>query len=296
MDQTVEQLRHAPRMQIHFNVHEPVELVEMTLAFQALGFEYQSFLKARAAATEGARTADVKLYVTRIESNCILAELAPALPLLGQLMPVLTNVNTVADFVTHTATLIRRVMEIGLGISKGDVDPASIGASRRSLQHVLDITRLVAKNKDANLGLRAIRYEDGADRTLLEVDFSDADCSAAARGARIAMDALETRERADAEKVLMYFWQANLDDPKSSGRTGDKAVISSVSPDPLRVYVIPQLEQEKVRHVLDDPTHNPLRTGFVVDVNVEKDPRGRPRVYRVVRIHEVIHDESEGAL
>lgn len=35
----------APRIRLHFNVSEPVELVEMTLAFQGIGYEYQSYIK-----------------------------------------------------------------------------------------------------------------------------------------------------------------------------------------------------------------------------------------------------------
>ncbi len=91
----------------------------------------------------------------------------------------------------------------------------------------------------------------------------------------------------------MYFYQTNIEDPKSTGRTGDKAIISSVSPEPLSVYVIPETDQQKIRYVLDDKSHNPLHTGFVVDVNIENDRKGRPRIYRVLRVHDVIYDEGD---
>jgi len=41
MGPTRQDLRRAPRMRLHFNVHYPIELVEMTLAFQGLGHEYK---------------------------------------------------------------------------------------------------------------------------------------------------------------------------------------------------------------------------------------------------------------
>lgn len=125
------------------------------------------------------------------------------------------------------------------------------------------------------------------------MDFSDTACREAERGAIIAIQALESREKADKEKVLMYFFQTNTDDPKSRGRTGDKAIIESISPDPLSVYVIPETDQQKIRYVLDDKIHNPLLTGFVVDVNIEKDRKGKPKIYRVLRVHDVIYDDGD---
>lgn len=287
---TTEQLRQTPRMRLHFNVHDPVELVEMTLAFQGLGFDYHRFLKARFADSEArANLGEVKLYITRIESNCILAELAPALPLLGALVPAMADINVVYDFVKHVGDTIRWLQAVS---GAGSVASEDVPYSKRRLSHMRDVVRLVARGKDANLGLAAIRYEEtsGDDKALLELTFTDAQCRAAEHGATLALAALECREKADHEKVLMYFFQTNTDDPKAGGRTGDKALIDSISPDPLSVYIIPETDQQKVRYVLDDKEHNPLRTGFVVDVNVEKDRSGRPRVYRVVKLHEIIPD------
>lgn len=291
MEPTRQELKHAPRMRLHFNVHDPVELVEMTLAFQGLGFEYQSFLKSQFLESEAkANSAEVKLYITRIESNCILAELAPALPLLGVLAPVLADVNTVHDFVVNTSNTIKWL--IGLA-KKKNVNSEDIPYSKRRIGHLRDVVRLVAKNHDASLGLAAIKYEEssGQDRAVLEMHFSDRECRQAELGATKALIALDVREKADREKVLMYFHQTNIEDPKSGGRTGDKAVISSISPEPLSVYIIPETDQQKVRYVLDDKEHNPLYTGFVVDVNIENDRNGRPKIYRVIRIHDIVYDE-----
>ena len=61
----------------------------------------------------------------------------------------------------------------------------------------------------------------------------------------------------------------------------------------LFVFVLSEIDQQKIRHVLDDKTHNPLYTGFVVDVNIEKDRKGRPRIYRVLRVHDVVYDDDD---
>lgn len=290
MQLSTSDLKRAPRMRLHFNVHDPVELVEMTLAFQGLGFEYQSFLKAQTAEDGApAQSGEVKLYITRLETNCILAELAPAMPLMGSLASVIADVNTMRDFVRNTSEAVRWLMGLA---DKAEVSATDVTHSKRRIKQLRDVVRLVAQNRDANLGMAAIRYEEtaGKDVVVLEVSFSDADCRLAERGADRALAALDVREKADREKVLMYFYQTNIDDPKAVGKTGDKAIIESISPIPLSVYIIPETDRQKVRFVLDDKTHNPLHTGFVVDVNIEKDRKGQPRIYRVVQVHDVVHD------
>ena len=291
---STENLQKAPRMRLHFNVHEPVELVEMTLAFQGLGYEYQSFLKEESglhAAKKSSNTNDVKLYITKIESNCILAELAPALPTLGALAPIVSDVNAVADFIRNTANTINWLIGIA---EKENLVQDEIKHSKKKINNIKDIVALVGKNKDANLGLKAINYEEesGEDKVVLEIDFSDDDCKKAEYGARRALNALDMNEKADKEKVLMYFYQTNIDDPKSNGRTGDKAYINSVSKDPLSVFILSEMDQQKIRYVLDDKEHNPLHTGFVVDVNIENDRKGRPKIYRVLKVHDVIYDDD----
>lgn len=288
----METLMKAPRIQFHLNVHEPIELVQMTLAFQGLGYEYQTHVREQNLAQGNKNSLnDVKLYITKIESNCILAELAPALPILGALMPVISDVNTVVDFVKNTKTTIDWLIGIA---KKDDVKPEDVSYSKKKISNMRDVVKLVGQSKGADLGLKALKYEEksGADHAVLEVFFSDDECREAEKGANRALLALEKREQADKEKVLMYFYQTNIDDPKSTGKTGDKALIQSVSKEPLSVYVLSEIDQQRIRHVLDDKSHNPLLTGFVVDVNIENDRKGLPKIYRVLRVHDVIHDDD----
>lgn len=295
MESSTENLKQSPRIGIHFNVHEPVELVELTLAFQGLGNEYSSYLKkVRNTSGEFGSDAenhkDVKLYITKIESNCILAEIAPALPLLGSLAPVFSDINSVYDFVKSVGDVIKWLMSKS---ESQNINPSDIPYTKKNLDSIKDIVHVVADNDKSNLGLKAIQYEEskGGDTVSLSIDFSSDDCSQAERGALKAIRALEKRERADEEKVLMYFHQTNRDDPKTGGRTGDKAVISSVSNKPLSVYIISELDRQMVKRELDDKLHNPLHTGFVVDVNVEHSPNGTPKIYRVMKVHDVVYED-----
>jgi len=283
----------APRIRLHFNVSEPVELVEMTLAFQGIGYEYQSYIRGLTNENGGKRNiGDVKLYITKIESNCILAELAPALPYLSSLAPVFSDINTICDFVKNTGETINWLIEAS---KKETLSQENIHLTKRKVNNTKDIVKMIGKNKGSNLGLHALRYEEssGEDSSVLEISFSASQCREAEKGANRVLHVLDSKEGADKEKVLMYFFQTNTDDPKTIGRTGDKALISSISNKPLSVYVIPEVAQQRIRYVLDDKTHNPLHTGFVVDVNIENDRKGLPRIYRVIRLHDVIYDDDE---
>lgn len=284
-----EDLMKAPRIRLHFNVSEPVELVEMTLAFQGLGFEYQSFIRQQHEAEGLRKCDDVKLYITKIESNCILAELAPALPMLGALAPVFADVNNVAAFVRNIGEAIDWLKGLA---DQPVVSTEDVPYSKRKLNNLKDIVRLVSHNKNASLGLSAIKFEESEDRQVLEVHFNDQQCAQAEQGAKRALKALDSTEKADREKVLMYFYQTNTDDPKTFGRTGDKAVIASITEKPLSVYILTDVDQQKIRYVLDDKSHNPLQTGFIVDVNIEHDRKGQPKVYRVMHLHDVVYDED----
>lgn len=292
MSESMETLMKAPRIQFHLNVHEPIELVQMTLAFQGLSYEYQTHVREQNLGRVSKNNSnDVKLYITKIESNCILAELAPALPLLGSISPFISDVNTIVDFVKN----IKITIDWLIGISrKDDVKLEDVTYTKKKISNMKDVVKLVGQSNGADLGLKALKFEEksGDDFAVLEVLFSDKECRDAEKGADKALFALEKREQADKEKVLMYFYQTNIDDPKSTGRTGDKALIESISKEPLSVYVLSEIDQQRIRHVLDDKSHNPLLTGFVVDVNIENDRKGCPKIYRVLRMHEVIYDDE----
>lgn len=282
------------RIQIHFDIHEPVELVEMTLALQSLAQEYQSYLSGLARKeNKKADPRGVKLYVTKIESNCILTELAGAMEFFGLLaIPLMDQALIFTDFVN----LVKQRLLFFKGlVSREKVSAEDIPYSRREADRIGELAALVAKNKDGRLGLNVIRYKEKSDEyeRVLEVSFTSDEAFDIHKGTMIAKQALEIKEGADLEKVLMYFHQTNTDDPKIQGPTGDRAVITRVQSKPLKVYVIQETDQQKIRFVLDDLEHNPLRIGFMVDVNVEKDVKGVPRAYRIVRIHDVIYPESE---
>lgn len=282
------------RIEIHFDVHEPVELITLTLALQSLARDYRRYMNDDARA-RGVKIADedVKLYVTKVESGSILAELASATPVLGAFFSIMDYQSVFAQYVSNFGTIAEYCRGL---LAKRDLKPADIEITKAGAQAIADVMAVVAANRDGNLRLAAIRAgsetSDGA-KVYAEVSFTSEEAAEAQRGALLAQKVLEYRGDADYENVLLYFQRTSTDAPKSDGRTDDKAVINSISPKPLAVHFASPLDAARVNDMKSDPHQNPFKSAFRVDVNVETDRNHVPRFYRVVHIREVIADDED---
>jgi hypothetical protein len=280
------------RIQLHLDVHEPIELMDLTLSFQALSFEYrkQLFDRARSRGNKPDE-AEVKLYITKIESNCILAEIGSAVAIMGTLFSLADYVNIFIDFTNHIKNGIEYFKGIG---SSGEVDPQKIKYTKAECGRFADLLDVVAKNKTGNLGISVIEYDDEHtdSKVHLSIGFSSEEAYTARKGALIAQKSLEYKGEAEHRSVLMYFYQTNIDDPKSVGRTGDKAIIRAISGKPLPVYFVSEMDQQKIAYTVSDPAVNPFKASYIVDVNVETDRNDVPRFYRIVRVIDIIPGED----
>lgn len=282
------------RIEIHFDVHQPVELVQLTLALQSLARDYRRFMN-EDARSRGARIADedVKLYVTKVESGSILAELAGATPVLGAFFSILDYQSVFAQYVTNFGVIADYCRGL---LKRKDLKPADIEITKAGAQAIADVMAVVAANRDGRLQLSAIRagaeISDGG-RVFAEVSFTSEQAAEAQRGALLAQKVLEYRGDADYENVLLYFQRTSTDGAKSDGRTDDKAIINTISAKALPVHFASPLDAARVNDMKADPHQNPFKSAFRVDVNVETDRNQVPRFYRVVHIHEVIPDDED---
>lgn len=283
-------MNQAPRIQLHFNVHEPIEMIEMTLAFQSIAHEYQTFLREKYGAKDRKNLEDVKLYITRIESNCILAELVPAVAMMGKLSALAGHATDVIGFLKLLTQGIKHLRSLA---KRKTVSADDVNYDKRQVKNLQHITRLVAQNKNSGLGLKAIQYESEKSHVLFKAEFNSDQCNEAQRGAETALRALDANEQAEYPGVVMYFQQTNREDPKAGGNTGDRAIIKSIADQPKRVHFLSTVDHERIRHLLDDRGRNPLQTPMVVDVSVERNLSGNPLLYRVLRLIEVLEPDEE---
>jgi len=282
------------RIEVYFDVHRPVELVTLTLALQSMARDYRRFMNddARARGTKIADE-DVKLYVTKVESGSILAELASATPVLGAFFSIMDYQSVFAQYVSNFGTIAEYCRGL---LTRKDLKPSDIDITKAGAQAISDVMAVVANNVDGNLRLSAIRAGSetaSGDRVFAEVSFTSDEAAEIQRGALLAQKVLEYRGDADFENVLLYFQRTSTDGAKSDGRTDDKAIINSISSKALPVHFASPLDAARINDMKSDPHQNPFKSAFRVDVNVESDRNQVPRFYRVVHIHEVIMDDED---
>lgn len=281
------------RIILHFDVHQPVELMELTLSFGSLAKQYRKFLSDKAR-QNGQKISDddVKLFITKIENNCILAELAGAVSILGSLVPIMDYANVFIDFTKNINNAILYFK--GIASKDSELVPSEIPYSKKQCEDIANFLNVVSKNKGGNLGIAVAEYakDDGETKHHVKFTFTSDEAFEAQKGALIAQRALEYRGDADHKNVLMYFHQTNIEDPKSDGLTGDKAIIRSISDKPLKVYFVSNLDSDKIKSFIHDPSMNPFKASYRVDVNVETDRNDIPKFYRVMRLHEIIPSDD----
>lgn len=266
--------------------------MELTLSFGSLARQYKKYLTEKAREHgQKINDADVKLFITKIENNCILAELAGATDILGSLFSLMDYSNA---FIEFTKNLNNAIVYFQGLVKKEKIDPALIPYSKRQCEDLENFLNVVAKNKGGKLGIAVAEYTKDSDKVKYHVKFSftSEEAFEAQKGTMLAQRALEYKSDADYKNVLMYFHQTNIEDPKQDGRTGDRATIKSVSDKPLPVYFISDLDNDKVKSFKDDPSLNPFKASYRVDVNVETDRNDIPKFYRVLRLHEIIPDND----
>jgi hypothetical protein len=280
------------RITLHFDVHEPIELMDLTLSFGSLARQYRKYVIEKLR-DEGkkAKDAEIKLYITKIENNCILAELAGAHDILGTLFSVMDYTNIFVDFVKNINTAIQYFRSI-VGKDSKTIIASEIPYSKRQCEDLANFLNVVAEKGDLGLSVAEFDKESGNEKVHVSFKYTSSEAYEAKKGSILAQSILEQTGDADYKDVLMYFHQANVDESKADGRTGEKAFIKSVYPKELPVYIISDLDRDRIKSLKSDPKMNMFTASYRVDVNVEKDRNDIPKYYRVLKVHEIIPDEN----
>ena len=266
----------------------------MTESFSALARYYERHF----------RTADElppKLYVTRLESGSVTAEIAPYAMLLGSAIYTLDASIIVSDFskrLRNGITAFSNPPTAGAPSSGSPPLP-----SREDAEDMKAFIRPLTGKRGASLSIRHARIEktDGARSTVVEYAFDEAEINRAAinidnqLGGDMVDDVAPPDARQDTgikTEVMLFFEQANRRPGKERGRTGDKGIIPNVCDKALPVYFRKSFQILKEQMIQGDL--NPLTdTAFIVDVHVQQ-VNGEPRAYIVTAVHDVmqIGDES----
>ena len=271
------------RLIITLDIAGPFELSGLTESFSALARMFD-----RLHADENVQPA--KLYVTKLRSGSIIAEIAPFALMFGTILPYAESSIVVADF---TKRIINGLKAFA------DIEPADEPPTREDASDIREFIKPVIGKRNASLGLKHARivHRDmkRQTETVAEYNFGEAEINRAAVNIDAALaDTLVLPPPAASERifneVMMFFHQVNRSPGKEQPKTGDKAIIPDIYEKPLPVGFRKGVNDLKMRMIGSD--ENPLRLAFVVDVHVQY-VNGEPKAYLVTDLHSVVPLDDE---
>lgn len=240
----------------------PVELTDLTNALSSLAKEFEAFAGSAESNLDGAYRSETRLYVKAIRSGSIISELVPYAP---TLLPILSDVNTVAGFAKHIKTSI----DVMLGSKK----EAKSNISTPTLENLRSIIEPIAKDNasqmiftgDLNINAPVTVVVGAKDARSLQYEIDRA---------------LEDRRKPDQDvhkNVVMHWYQARND---AASTAGDRAIIESIWPKSVRVV----FESAEAKYRMLKMKENLFDHAFLVDVEVEV-VMNRPTQYKIVAFH-----------
>jgi hypothetical protein len=245
-------------LEVALRNNRPIPVAAYSASLRAFEDEYRIFVQGKSA---GAVAPDVSLYVSRLRTGSLITEMVALAPLA---LPFLENAGTIIEFAGHLKTTFAWL----LSKSTSDDKP-----SARTLQNIIDISEPVAQDGGSIMKINTVI--NGAVHVHLTLPSVDA--NAVQNVAKRHLEPIREARNAVRERVLLYLYQARSD-PRS--KAGDRAVIESISPSPIRVEFV----NESIKREIVGGDENPFRLAYVVDVEVGTI-NGRPLLYKVLQVH-----------
>ena len=269
----------------------PVEIGDLTGSFAALARLYERHYRANGEPAP-------KLYITKLETGSIVAEITPLVVLLGALIAVMDYSMIVPDF---TRRLVKAI-KVFSNPEEAAKTPGPL-PSRDDASDIREFVRPIAAKRGASLGIKHARYvhENGERRTIAEYTFDEAEINRATINIeeRLAtpddtpIDEIQPDEQIGnmAREVVLVFEQASRRPGREAGRTGDRGIITEVSKKALPVYFRKSVQGLKEQMIKGD--ENPLAgIAFIVDAFVVR-VGGEPKAYKITEVHGAIPLDDE---
>lgn len=276
----------------------PVELTGLTESFAGIARMYSRHYRSDSDIEPAPR-----LYITRLETGSVIAEIAPYAVMMGALVTTMGGANTIADFARRLSYGLRAFSDPA--IVRTSATPTKEIISKDDASDIRAFVRPLTGKNGANLSIKHARLvlsemPNGERRTVVEYSFDEKALNKAAVNIDEALagrgDAVQLIENADVpttesgafvHEVMLFFDQASRKPGKERGRTGDKGIIPDISSKPLPVYFRRSFQNLKDQMIRGDT--NPLtNNAFIVDVYVHRSEGGDPGAYYVTNVHRVV--------
>lgn len=291
------------RMVVKLDPGAPIELTDLTGSFAALARIYERHYRPT-------RTHDdaPKLYVTRLESGSVIAEIVPYVQILGAMVATMDGGITISDFTRRLWAGIKTFSNPD-SLPEGAKPPIHTPSSEDA-SDIREFMKPLAGKKGAVLSIKHARIEhvDGDRHTVAEYTFDEVEINRAsinidqALSAGVIVPQIAIQEATDEDtdkeigghitkEVMLFIEQASRKPGKERGRTGDRGIIPDISAKSLPVYFrksFQNLKDQMIKGAI-----NPLTNyAFVVDVHVQR-LKGKPKAYMITNIHDTIELDDD---
>lgn len=273
------------RLIVRLDAGGPIELGGLTDSFAALARLYERHYR-----VEGEPAP--KLYVTRLETGSIIAEIVPLALLFRDVIPIIDGSMKIGDFAGRLSKGLRAFSNIAEAPTAAKELP-----SRDDARDLREFIKPITGRSNGCLSIKHARYikRDGDAETIVEYAFDERELNRAAVNIEQVLSAPEMLPPPSSEtsgfvrEAMLFFDQASRAPGKEQGRTSDKAIVPEVSDKPLPVWFRKSVNDLKDKMVRGD--ENPITNTFVVDVHVQR-LNGEPKGYIVTELHKIIQSDE----
>jgi hypothetical protein len=254
------------RLTIHFENKSPIELIDFTESFEALGNEYYKFLSE---SDDFRLKTETKLYVKEIRNGSVIAVLSDLVP---AVIPFVENSNSVIEF----TKFLKKGYEYFLGNTTEKPKDFDI----KDCNNFNNIIKPVAKDNGSNI---VFTGDFNFGEVTVNLNYSSQEANAIQNG--IARFKTELKEPiSNIEKNVLFYWDsAKYED---SSKSIDKGFIDSIHPSSLKVVFN---NQEDKKSMLDTEA-NPFHFAFLVDVEILTVQK-IPTAYKILKVNDTFPKE-----
>lgn len=268
------------RLVLYLDPGGPIELTELTDSFAALARMYSRHYRA----DEATETAP-KLYVTKLTSGSVIAEVAPYAVIVGQAYMAMDHSVTIADF----ANRLNRALRAFSGM---ETSAAATATPREDAADLREFVKPLTGRARSQLAISHARYHerDGDREVLVEYAFDEAAINRAAlaidRSLEAQPDKPATATRPLSE-VLLYFDVASRAAGREKGKTHDRAIVPEVSDKAMPTYFRKGVSGDPKDAIRRDGANPIANTGYIVDVLVQVID-DEPKMYIVTQVYDAV--------
>ena len=262
------------RLGVNFTTDRPISADDLADSFKGMSAMYRREI-ARQSNAEDLDGSEFLLYITKIQTKCIDAELAAFIGNSLQAVHVMDYTLIIDSFQQRFRNLVRRFSRV-----RQDSEREAVKLDI-PITEAKDFVKMIRAAGNGGITLERRHFKDGRDYTVEEKFTFQAEQVREAYNGVIQYITENTQsEEADKKSVSLYLTRADKDHHGSSGRSPERGIIESIYSKALQVHWVSEMDSKRIKSLEE----NIFSLIFTVDVNVET-VRGKPVSYRVVKLH-----------